>query len=166
LKKEWSTLLESLKTQIGLHRQLLEIVRIEHQALVDADMDALEKAIHAKEGTIGAIQREEIGRKAFLSHLTSVEHLTLTQLIEKIQAHDLPLADEFRKSQITLNLLSERIREQNSKSRQMVESSLQHVEKMKRNIIGEKAKNSETYTAKGQRSSNPKHGRNLLVKEI
>lgn len=161
---------QSLQKILGLHRQLLDIVRSEREALTSADLTAIQGATYAKEAIVQAIQQQEqlrlelIGRLA-LKLKKPLSDLTLNNLAILVQGTDLKQADQLRTTNQALTLLIKRIQEQNTYNRGLIEESLEHVRAMKKNVLGEYAPKSETYSPNGQRKSGSGASR-LISKEV
>ena len=157
---------ESLQELIGLHRQLLDTVRLEKDALVSADVKSIQDVTVAKESLIAAIQQAELFRFRRVAELAAawlrpMSEMTLSKIAIEVQRTDLAAADLLRSSLTTLTLLVERIAEQNGENRTLVESSLQHVSNMKANVLGESDRASSTYAQDGQRTG--PSGRSRLI---
>jgi flagellar biosynthesis/type III secretory pathway chaperone len=154
---ETNNIHQSLQKLIGLHRQLLETVRLEREALKSADLAGIEEATRTKEALIAAIAREEIERlksvAAFaVAHKRKVHDCTLQQIILEVQATDIKASEQMRSAFNALTILIQRIREQNEANKILVEESLLHVSKMKGNVIGERAPKTEVYTSQGKKA--------------
>ena len=159
----------SLQKLIGLHRQLLEICRMEREALTQADLKQIQEATLSKQGTVEAIRRAESTRINAVSELAMawkrpLRDLSLPNLIIAIQGRDPHGAEQLRSAYNTLTILIQRITEQNDDNKALVERSLEHVNEMKRNVLGEAVPKSNTYTSQGQRNG-VTGGARLLSKE-
>jgi hypothetical protein len=146
---------QALQRLIGLHRQLLDNVRLERKALVDADLKAIQEATVAKQALIEGIHQAEAARQKL------VPAITLSALIMEIQGSDLKLSEQFRTAQNALTILIQRITEQNDDNRALVEKSLRHVNEMKKNVLGESVPKSNTYNQQGQKSGTARGARML-----
>jgi len=101
LEKQVSEIYQALQKLIGFHRQLREAVLAERQALVDADLRAIQEAVSLKQGLIEEIRNTEAQRVRSTTELARVwgkkpEELTLQNLIIIVQGRDLKLAEQFR----------------------------------------------------------------------
>jgi hypothetical protein len=164
-----NSIYQILQKLIGLHRQMLESVRLEHQGLVEADLKAIEEATRTKEALIAAIRQQESLRIKHTAELAvewkrSLRELTLTEIILTVQAKDIKAAEQFRSALNALTVLISRVKEQNSANHMLVEKSLLHVGNMKNNVLGQTVKRTETYTHRGQRAVKPGEAR-LLSRE-
>ena len=169
MDKPLNDIYQVLQKLVGLHRQLLDTVRMEREALVQAELKAIQSATIAKQGLIEAIRHAEGERMQLIANLAQawkrpMRALTLPQLIIEVQGRDIKTAELFRSTFNTLTLLIQRITEQNDDNRAFLEKSLMHVEAMKKNVLGESVPKSNTYTPKGQRSG-PSNGARLISKE-
>ena len=69
---------ESLQELIGLHRQMYETVKLENEAITNADLKLTYDATATKETLIHWIHRAEIGRQAIVYTLAQDEKLSTT----------------------------------------------------------------------------------------
>ncbi len=148
---------QSLQKLIGLHRQLLETVRMEHEALAHAQLKEIQEAVCAKEALIAAIRQKESERVKCIAELAlylkrPARDLTLPEIIIAIQGTQRAKAEQFRSAFNALTILVQRIREQNDENRGLVERSLDHVQNMKKNVLGESVPRSDVYTNQGQKT--------------
>jgi flagellar biosynthesis/type III secretory pathway chaperone len=168
--KSVSDIFDSLQKLIGLHRQLLEICRAERDALVQAEIKAIQEATLAKQGVIEHIRQAETERLKRVGGLAMkwkkpLRELSLPNIILDLQAADPKAADQLRSAYNALTILIQRITEQNDDNRRLVERSLEHVNEMKKNVLGEAVPKSNTYTARGERAATT-GGARLISKEI
>lgn len=160
----------SLQKLIGLHRQLLETTRMEHDALVQASVKDVEECTFAKQAILAAIRQAETERLKAHGELAMLwkkplRDLGITQIAIEIQGVDPKGAEQFRSAFNALSMLVKRASEQNEENRLLVERSLEHVHAMKRNVLGESRPRSDVYDQKGQRSTG-QAGARLLSKEV
>jgi hypothetical protein len=170
MEKELTEIHRILENLVGLHRQLVEVVRSEREALVSADLKAIQERTYAKEALIEQIRAQESARVRQVSALAilwrkPLRELTLPKLIIEVQGKDLALAEQFRTLFNTLSLLVQRIEQLNQDNRALVQKSLDHIEDMKRNVLGEASPKSNTYNPQGQRAHNAGTSR-LISKEV
>lgn len=159
-----------LQRLVGFHRQLLEVVRSEREALASADLKGIQESTYAKEALIESIKLLEAERIRALTILAAiwkkpVQELTVSSIAILIQGEDPKGAEQLRSSLNALAILVNRIQEQNDYNRELVERSLEHLQNMKNNVLGETVPKSQTYNPQGQRSS-PVNGARLFSKEI
>lgn len=151
------TVYRLLQKLLGLHRQLLDSVRAEREALVQADLKKLQEVTLHKEALIESVRLCELERSQTLGALAlqlkkPVKDLHLSNLILIVQGFDLKRADQYRSVSQALHVLIERIQEQNLYNRSIVEKSLANVNTMKKNVLGESAPKSSTYNVHGQKT--------------
>lgn len=154
---------------MGLHRQLLDTVRMERDALISAEIPRIEEATVAKQALVEAIRSAESARLRLTAELAivlkkPVRELTLPKLIVAVQGMNAKLGEQLQTAFNVLTHLIKRIVESNKENQQLVENSLLHVQEMKTNILGETVPKSSTYTSKGQKSGVP-NGARLIQKE-
>lgn len=156
MERSISHIFESLQKLIGLHRQLLDVCRLEREALTQAELKQIQEATLSKQGLIESIRQaenERIQRVGELAMLWKkpVRDLSLPNLILEIQGKDPKGSEQLRSAFNALTILIQRITEQNNDNKVLVERSLAHVNDMKRNVLGEAVPKSSTYTSQGQR---------------
>lgn len=165
---------DSLQKLMGLHRQLLDTVRMEREALAQAELKHVEEAVYAKQAIIEAVRRAEHERLGVIEaleanwarKLADGEKLSLSSIVIDIQVKFPERAEALRSSFNALTLLIKRISEQNRDNLSFVERSLANVGQMKRNVLGESAApRNDTYTATGQKATNGGSSR-LISREI
>jgi len=152
-----------LNRHIGLHRQLLEMVRQEHEALTQIDLKEIQEITFSKEALIYAIQVCEKERKEVSEKLGVQSMEALIQALENNQRME--QAKGFRSAFTTLKLLIERIKDQNDQNSTLVENSLEHVQNMKKNLLGLSETRSNTYSSQGQAQGSGESKPRLIEKE-
>ncbi len=145
-----------LQRMLGLHRQLYEVCKMEREAFVAADIKLITEHTHAKELVIETIRLAESERIRISTDLAfqwkkPLRDLTLNFIIQEIEPHDAPTAEKFRSALTALTVLIERAKKLNESNRDFVERSLEHVNEMKRNVLGEAQPSTDTYGNQGQK---------------
>jgi len=165
---------ECLQELIGLHRQLYEVVKTEHEAVTQADTKATYEAVANKEALIHWIHGEELNRQAVARRIRDDEGIpgehapTLKEIIVCFQSRDPGLAQRLQSDLQTLVVLVERIKKQNSLNDALIAESLGHINNMKANIFGETTHQGRTYNQQGQKNqaNSNAHGPRLISKEV
>jgi hypothetical protein len=157
-----------LQKLVGLHRQLLETIRLEREALAQADLRRIQETTHAKEAIVDAIQERERQRLSWMERMRERggSASTLQDLVHEVQAADQKAAESLRSLQLTLKLLLQRIVEANAENGELVKKSLMHLEQMKRNVLGTQQGTPETYGPGGKRVPQSVQGSRLISKEV
>lgn len=162
-----------LQKLIGIHRQLLETVRQEHEAIANAQHKDLQECVYAKAALIEGVRQQELLRQGVVEKIahqmkSPLEEVTLSSIILEVQNSDPKFSEILRSSQTALKLLAERVIEQNNYNRDLLKQSLDHVHEMKRNVLGEHKPKSQTYTAQGRKSMLGSESNNarLISKEV
>ena len=163
-------LFESLQKLVGIHRQLMDIVRAEREALVQADIKEIQNITAIKQGLVEEIHHVEAERVRVVGELAiawkvSPQELTLPKIIIQVQGKNLKFAEQLRTTFNTLTVLIQRITEQNNHNKKFLESSIAHIDQMKKNVLDESASQTNTYTQQGQRST-PSGASRLISKEV
>mgnify|MGYP001570559688 FL=1 len=159
MEKPLNEIYQFLQKLIGHYRQLMDFVRAEREALVQADIKGIHEALAGKEALLQLIQQTEKERMQVVAELAllwkkPLRDLTLTAIIHHVQGTDLKRAEQLRSVHTTLNMMIQRVRENNEDNRAFVEKSLVHIGEMKRNVLGEAVPRADTYNPQGQRSAN------------
>ena len=152
-----------LQKMVGMHRQLLEHVRLEREALVQADRKTIQEQALAKRGVVEAINGLEDRRRGYALSLARLwqrqpEKLILSEIILELQVRAPKLAESLRSTQNALRVLVERVIAQNESNRQLLETSVKHVDAMKKNILGEADPLRAGYNPSGQRGGPGQQG--------
>lgn len=143
-----------LRELVGHYRELLEVVRFEKEALVDADLKRIHEMTQRKEYVLEVIRQAELARiteseSYFAQKRIPKEKHSLSRMVQEVQATDLKAAEELSQLAATLAILIKRIQEQNQYNQQLVVRSIVHIENMKANIMGEADQKTGTYGQKG-----------------
>ena len=162
---------EALQDLIGLHKQLLEVVKVEGDAVTQADVKLTFDATSNKEALIHWIHRSEQNRQVITYSLAEDLNLanpSLKELIMYYQSVDAPLSAQLQTDLNVLMILVERIQSQNRINAGIVERSLKHVNDMRKNIFGEVNPQNKTYNQQGQKNqaSPGSSGPRLISKEV
>ncbi len=170
MEKLLSQIYQILQKLIGQHRQLLDVIRAEREALVEANVKLIQDTAAIKQNIIEAIHQTESLRVKSMVQLgmdlkRPFRELTLSAIILEIQGREPKIAEQFQTVFNVLNILIQRISEQNQNNRTLIERSLEHVHKMKKNVLGEASQKAATYSQQGQRVSVPQTAK-LLSKEV
>ncbi len=160
----------ALQKLISLHRELMECVRSEREALTQADLKKTHDLTCQKEALIHSIRQVEMERIRAIDQLvmlwkTEAAGLTLNQIILRVQDINPKQSEQMRSAYQALVLIVKRIQEQNEFNRGLVEKSLVHVAQMKQNILGEASPKSEVYNQSGNKSRSSGSPR-LISKEV
>lgn len=158
MEKPLNQIYETLQNLTGLHRQLLEVVRLERTSLIEANLKAIHAVTAKKQSLVEAIADAEKQRLRLVTELSTIwkkpaKDLTLPGIIIEIQGRDLKSADQLRSIFNALTILIQRITDQNAANRILIERSLEHIGAMKKNVLGETSAAANTYTPSGQKSS-------------
>jgi hypothetical protein len=152
-----------LQKMVGMHRQLLEHVRLEREALVQADRKTLQEQALAKRGVVESINLLEERRRTLTLNLARLwqvqpDKLVLSEIILELQVRAPKLAESLRSTQNALRILVERVISQNESNRRLLETSVKHVDAMKKNILGEADPLRAGYNPSGQRGGPAQQG--------
>lgn len=160
---------QRLQKLVTFHRQMLDVVRLEREALVSADLKAVQECTFKKEvliATISDVEAERIEDVAALALAVGVapDGLRLSQIVQYIEPTAPEMAKSLQSTWNALSVLCQRIQEQNDENRRLAEGFLSHLNEMKRNVLGEGQPHTSTYSATGQKSG-PTAAPRLFEKE-
>lgn len=122
-------LLALLKEETGLHESLLKELDREKDAIISADISALNKSLAEKDRILSGIgatgeKRATIQNRISASHGNTDENFTLTKLCQVIEE---PYASALRKSRSNFSDSIEKIRKANRTNRVLLKNSLEMV---------------------------------------
>jgi flagellar biosynthesis/type III secretory pathway chaperone len=148
-----------LQRMLGLHRQLYETCKLEREAFVAADVKLITEQTHAKELIIETIKQAESERIRISTFIAldwkvPLKDLTLNFIIREVEPRDAATSERFRSALTALTVLIERAKKLNESNRDLVERSLEHVNVMKKNVLGEALPSTEMYGNQGQKLPN------------
>jgi flagellar biosynthesis/type III secretory pathway chaperone len=169
VEKNVAPIYQIIQKLIGLHRNLMDVVRAEREALTNADLKGIQDANAQKEALVQAIRQQEADRLRTVGELAiqwkrPFKDLSLQNIIIAVQGTDLKAAEQLRSSFNALTHLVSRVQEQNRYNAELLEKSLAHLLSMKKNILGEATPKSDTYNPQGQKTSSSASSR-LISKE-
>lgn len=164
-------LAQNLQKQLGLHRELLENLRREHQALLNAEMREIQEITYAKEivlATLGQVERDRVAIMEKLVDGRLIKELpqSVTQVVLAVQGEHVNDAAALRSTCQALRVLIERITKVNQENSQLAHSALKHLEQMKTNVLGEAQRKAETYTDRGSKQTGNARESRLLSAEV
>lgn len=155
---------ESLSHLIGLHRQLLETLRQERDALVDANKSVIEECAFAKDACLQAIAQSEKDRAEIVAQLAvewkrPISQMTLSYILTETEPSQPAQATALRSQLNALVVLVERVKEQNQYNGALIERALENIEAMKANVFQNEAPQTQTYNSQGSRAQAPSQSR-------
>ena len=161
---------EILQKMVGFHRKLLDITNAERDAIVHANVEDLQKILTLKQSIIDSIHEAEQTRVKATSELATLwsrspNDLTLKNIIGKVHSVDPKFGEQLRSTFHALTEYIQRVMDQNSDNRSFLEKSLDHNQKMRRNVLGESSQKGSTYTQQGQHLR-PNPGSRFISKEV
>jgi flagellar biosynthesis/type III secretory pathway chaperone len=157
-EKPVSKIHNSLQKLVGMHRQLLDVVRAEKDALIEANLRGVQEATSAKQALIENIKNEETARQTHVLELAMIlkrpiSSLTLLEIAVAVQGEDPKSAEQLRSTFNALTILIKRVTDANQSNSELVNRSLFHIREMKKNVLGDATEKSNTYTQQGTRSA-------------
>lgn len=169
VEKTLDQLAQTLEQLLEAHSKLLSVVRLEREALANADLALIQECALNKETQVDAIRLLESARVGLILRLGAdfgfaSGELTLSGLIVVLQNSRPKLSATFADSLKRMLHVVGQVDEQNRYNRDLIQRSLSHLQKMKANVLGEAAPKTETYTNQGQRANGGAGGR-LISRE-
>lgn len=163
-------LYQALQKLITHHRQLLEAVRAEREALAQAELLSIQKSTYEKEAIVESIRLAEATRAQIAASIEAIlgqpeGSMKLGVMIKEAQRYDQKLSNDLQASYQTLVHLIDRITEQNQQNKELIERSLDHVRQMRDNVLVEGAPKVTTYSAQGTKRIPNASGARLISKE-
>lgn len=154
----------ALSHLIGLHRQLLETLRQEREALTSANKSGIEECAFAKDACLQAIAQAERERGMIVAELSiewkrPLSQMTLNWILTETEPTQPAVASALRSQLNALVILIERVQEQNQYNGALIEKALAHLDAMKSNVFQNDAPQAQTYTPQGSRALAPSQSR-------
>lgn len=145
-------LLKNLNHQLGLYRQLLDLVRAERECIVGVKIKELREHTYSKEALVDEITREESRRVHWLKEASRALQIPFNDLTMDILAKRLaPERFEALMSlKNTMLVLVKRVREHNADNKRLIEVALKDAQEMKKNILGLTSDQPKVYGPSGQ----------------
>lgn len=148
--------LESLRSVmselLGIYRQLLDVLRIERDALISVDVKQVRETTLAKDMLIATLRIAEDKRTQVVDTLIDPE-VSLEDLAISIQAKWPEMAQHLRSTATALRILVRRAHEQNAENQSYAEHGLKHLSRMRSTLLGEDEPKQTAYGARGQKVS-------------
>jgi flagellar biosynthesis/type III secretory pathway chaperone len=127
--RTFQKLVECLEKQVRVYRHLLDIVRLEKDYIMKADMTNLAEGNKAKEAMLPNLRNLERSRIKLCSDLARNMGLALEEprLLDFAAKADMPSADRLRSIHSTLELLIKRIQKKNQENERLINVSMETV---------------------------------------
>ncbi len=151
----------SLNELVGIYRPLLDVLRMERDALIQVDIKQVREATLSKEMLLANLRVAENRRQILLERLNP-ENISLEELAVQVQGEFPSEAQHLRSMATALRLLVRRSQEQNAENQSYAEQGLKHLTRMRGTLLGEEDSSQSGYGAKGQRTSNGPQPRVLI----
>jgi hypothetical protein len=168
----FNNLIQVLEEEITVYRHFLDLVRHEHDILVESKLEALIENNKAKEAMIAKLKSLERIREKRARDLTIAigaqaaivnnEPLTLLQLASKLE---MAMADRLRSIHATLDLLIKRVKENNQKNEALVQSALTNIKGALENLK-HSLQDKKTYKSEGKAVEGPVAPGRFVSKEV
>ncbi len=164
--RQCARLVSNLEEIVKAYRSLLEVLRVEKQALIDADLEKIKEAMMQKEEFFYQLreldsQRERLAKESALVVGADVENPRLLEIATKV---DPIVAERLRNIHATLELLIKRITEINRDNETYARSALGNltgaIEEIRTTLSGK-----STYEKKGKMAYGPTKAGNIVSKE-
>lgn len=161
------TLLEILKRELSLHKQLFDILKLEREALAKVDIKAIREATFNKEQLLADIMREESGRRRWLDLLSDTTGVAVADLsAEKVaEIYGNAHFEQLVSVRNALRYMLVQVRELNGENQKLTEHALRESQLMKENALGMTGDRAATYGPKGNMGVAKEKNARLLSRE-
>lgn len=161
---------KNLRHQLGLYKQLVEVLRAEREHIVGVRFKEIRESTYAKEALLDELHREEFRRQKWVQQAAAFlqmkpEDVTMEIVAAKIGGPDLfePLIS-LRNS--LLHMVG-KAKEMNFDNKRLVEVALKDSQELKKNILGLSSDKPQTYGPKGAMGNNQRdHSARFLNKGL
>ena len=144
-------LLEILKRELSLHKQLHDVLKVEREALIGVSIKDIRECTFLKEGLLAEILREENGRRRWVQALADASGLDAAALsAEKVaELYGNTHFEQLVSVRNALRYMILQVREHNDENQQLTENALRESQLMKENALGMTGDRAATYGPKG-----------------
>ena len=159
-----SKLSAHLKSELGIHRQLLQIAEGKRDTIVSGDIQAFSELLQKEQGVLSEGQKLRTQREALMESIAGnldveVSALHMSHILER--APD-PLRGELSGLQGSLRELLEELRKINERNMALIRQSLSFVKEIMQYVMGHNE--AKTYSQNGDTDNNDGGGRLLNAK--
>ncbi len=160
-------LIEILKHELALHKQLFDVLNAERAALVDVDLKQIREVTFTKEGLLADIQREEVRRRRWVDALSDYSGITPNDLsAEKVaEVYGGLEREQLVSLRNGLRYLLMQAREINSENQKLTENALRESQLLKENALGMGGDRAATYGPKGSMGMAKDRGSRIITRE-
>ena len=160
-------LIANLRHQITLYRQMIEVVREEHEHVVQVHLKELRESTYSKEAIIDEIQREETRRMRWLEAAAKVLQIPAKEITIEIVGNRMAREhfETLMNLKNTLLVLVKKAREMNADNKKLVEMALHDAQEIKKNILGLTTDQPKVYGPKGNMGQMKDSSARILNKE-
>lgn len=167
---EINHLIDNLNHQLGLYRQLIDLLRDEREHLIAVRTKEIREATYSKEAILDEIQRAEFQRKKWTksaAHILNMSEKELTMEIISLKLGAANNQQNLANLKSSLVLLITKAREMNSENLKLVHAALKDVQEMKHSVLGISPDKAQTYGPKGNMGNSTRdQSSRLLSKEL
>lgn len=145
-------LINNLKHQITLHRQLTDLLREEKEHLIAVRFKEIREATYSKEAILDEIRREEFRRIAWTNEAAKAIGMPAKEITLEIIAKKIASPEQFEplmSLKNTLLVLVKKTKEMNGDNKRLVEVAIKDANEMKRNLLGISSGQPQVYGPKG-----------------
>lgn len=160
LSESYKNLVEILEEEITVYRHFLDLIRHEHDILIQSKLEELVENNRAKEAMINKLKSlERIREKRVKEIATAIQvKVDVPRLLDVAAGLEMGMGDRLRTIHSTLDLLIKRVKEHNARNEVLVQSALQNIkgalENLKKNL-----QDKPTYQQEGQIQQSANTGR-------
>lgn len=152
--ESYKNLVGILEDEIKVYRHFLDLIRNEHEILLQSKLDDLIENNRAKEAMIHKLRSMERVREKRVKEIALELHVKAEppRLLDIAASLGMGHGDKLRSIHSTMDLLIRRVKEHNSRNEELVQSALQNIkgalEDLKKNL-----QDKPTYQQEGQKTS-------------
>jgi flagellar biosynthesis/type III secretory pathway chaperone len=147
---------KNLNHQLALYRQLVDLLREEHEHVVGVRLKEIRECTYAKEALLDEIQREEFRRARWTREAAAGLRMAESEVTMEIIASQIggpALYESLMSLKLALVHMVKKAREMNYENHKLVESALKDAQELKRNILGLSSEQPQVYGPKGSMGS-------------
>lgn len=151
LGESYKNLVDILEEEITVYRHFLDLIRHEHEILLQSKLEELVENNRSKEAMINKLKSLERIREKRVKEIALILNVKVEapRLLDIAASMDMKMGDKLRTIHSTMDLLIKRVKEHNTRNEVLVQSALQNIKGALENLK-KTLQDKPTYQQEGQ----------------
>ncbi len=152
LADSYKNLVDILEEEITVYRHFLDLIRHEHDILIQSKLEDLIENNRAKEAMINKLRSLERIREKRVKEIATLLSVKVDspRLLDIASSMEMKMGDKLRTIHATLDLLIKRVKEHNARNEELVQTALQNIKGALENLKKTLQDDKPTYQQEGQ----------------